>query len=291
MTTNTYFSSNYFSTEEQNLVDSLMTEAIFVQGYDIYYMPRESVNFDYLFGEDAISNFKKTYKLEAYIKDYASYSGEGQVLSKLGLDVRDELTIQVSINRFNEEITTKEPAIIRPREGDLVYFGLDKHSIFEITFTENKVPFFQLGSLYIYQIEMKRLVLGAENIETGIAGIDEINASSNVVTLQLGANVNPTATYIENELVFQYNTDNITYRASGEVVSFVGGVLTITDVFGEFTQGLNIIGQVSGAEYTFPVKNNTTYDDVSNNKIADNKKIAIELEQIDVIEPNPFIDF
>lgn len=292
MATNNYFHSNYFGTSEQDLINGLMTECIQQQGYDMYYMPRETVNFDYLFGEDSHSNFNKTYKIEAYIKDYTGYAGNGQMLSKLGLDIQDELTIQISIDRFQEEITRNEEDIIRPREGDLMYFGLDKHTIMEITFVKNKTPFFQLGKLYLYEINLSRFVYGAQNIQTGIEEIDEVTSYGATTTILLGSTGTPQNRFISGEIAYQLNPDLITYRASGEVLEHTGNTLTIHNVFGTFQQGINIKGDTSMADYTFPIKNDTTYDDVSANKVADNVDIKEEsINVVDTTESNPFVDF
>lgn len=292
MATNPFFVSSYSGSEEQDLLRRLITESIQIQGYDLYYMPKESVNFDYLFGQDQLAKYNKTYQIEAYIKDIDGYQGKGQILSKLGLDVQDDMTIQISIERFDEVVVTAEPTIIRPREGDLVYFGLDKHSIFEITFVENKTPFFQLGSLYVYEINMKRFSYGAQTIETGIEEIDLVNNFGAITTIILGTTTTPNNIFVEGELAYQFNTDNLTYRASGKVVSFSGNTLELQDVFGEFVAGTNIRGETSLANYTFPTMNDTTFDDVSKNKVADNKPIKQEATTIiNTEETNPFVDF
>lgn len=291
MATNPYFHSNYFATNEQDLVHSLYQEAIQQQGYDMFYLPMEHNNYDYLFGEDGTPNYKKSYQLEVYVKDVNGYGGEGQVLSKLGLDIRDELTIQISIRRFKEVVTTNETAIIRPREGDLVYFALDYKSLFEITYVENKIPFFQLGDLYMYEVSMKRFVYGAQTLDTGNKDIDDFKQLSANTTLVLGTDIG-FMPFIENEIIYQLNPDNQTYRASATFLKQDGLTITVTDVFGEFAEGVNIQGEDSGAVYSFPIKSRETYDDVSSNKVSDN--VAIEVETEDMInedERNPFINF
>lgn len=292
MATNNYFSSNYYGTAEQTLINGLMKECIQQQGYDMYYMPREDVNFDYLFGEDSLPNYNKVYQIEAYIKDVQSYGGQGQFISKLGLDIQDDLTIQISIDRFDQAIRVNQPEIIRPREGDLMYFGLDKHTIMEIAFVENKTPFFQLGKLYLYEINLKRFVYGAQNITTGIDEIDEVNEYGDVLEIILGTSLNGTTTYLKDEMVYQLNPDMVSYRASADVLSHDGNVLRVCNVFGDFVSGVAITGEVSGASYNFPVKNDETYDKTSANKIADNVEVKSEgVDFIDDQETNPFVDF
>ena len=54
MTTNVHFSKGTIS--EQYLYEDLIIEAIGIYGHDVYYLPRELVNEDELFGEDPLSN-------------------------------------------------------------------------------------------------------------------------------------------------------------------------------------------------------------------------------------------
>jgi hypothetical protein len=292
MATNNFFASNYESSEEQGLIRSLITEAIQIQGYDIFYMPKESVNYDYLFGEDTHPLYNKAYMVEAYIKDVEGYRGGGQILTKLGLDTQEDMTILISIERFSEEITKDEPKIIRPREGDLIYFGLDKHTIMEITFVDNKPPFFMGGELYTYEISMKRFSYGSQTIETGIPDIDEVENHGAITNIIVGDSITNGLSYIVGELVYQLGSDNTTYKASGTILGFDNNIITMHDVFGVFEEGINIIGETSGAIYAFPVKNDITFDDVSRNKVSDNVKVKIEGDDvIDRSEANPFIDF
>lgn len=292
MAINNYFNSSFNGLGEQSLISSLMRESIQVNGYDISYMPRESVALDYLFGEDVISTFKDAIPLECYIKDYSGYSGNGHILSKFGLDVQDDLTIQIHIDRFKEEISTRFSNITRPREGDLIYFGLDKNSIFEISFVDNKVPFFQAGALYIYELNLKRFVFGGENIETGVTDIDDIVEYGDIVDFELGALVSVSTRYSDDEVVYQSTTGLLVdATATAEVVEQVNNTLSTRRVKGTFVGGLNIIGEDSGTVYTFPIKSDNTFDDSSNNKMSDNINIRKDTNNIlDFDEQNPFLD-
>ena len=55
MSTNVHFSKGTIS--EQYLYEDLVIEAIGIYGHDVYYLPRELVNEDELFGEDPLSRF------------------------------------------------------------------------------------------------------------------------------------------------------------------------------------------------------------------------------------------
>jgi hypothetical protein len=292
LATNQYFRSSYFGTGEQNLLNELQKEVIQRHGYDVMYMPRENVNFDYLFGEDTKSQFDTAIAIECYIKDNRGYTNSGDTLAKFGLDIQDDFTIQIHIDRFEEEVTSEYPQIIRPREGDLIYFGLDKHSIFEISFVDNKTQFFQEGKLYIYTLNLHRFVMGGENIATGNIEIDDIMLYGATTDITLGLLQSTSDEFIVGETVYQSSTGLIIdSTASGEVLTHINNILTIGNVKGVFEGGKNIIGETSTTVYSYPVKSDETFDDTSKNKIADNIKIRKEADDIiDFSEDNPFLD-
>lgn len=290
MATNPYFKSSYFGAGEQSLINALNKEAIQVQGYDINYMPRETVNLDYLYGEDAASKFGDAIPLEAYIVTTEGYGGVGDTLAKFGLDIQDDLTLQIHIDRFSEEITTKFGNIIRPREGDLIYLGLDKHSVFEITFVENKKPYYQAGNIYIYELSLKRFVYGAENIHTEVFDIDDMIEHGSMIEITLGTLQSTSNAFIPNEVVFQSPTNLLSNSiASGIVSEVVDNVLFLHQTKGNFVSGLSLIGNTSGTKYSYPIKSDTTFDDTSSNKLSNNISIRKESNSIiDYDESNPF---
>lgn len=292
MATNQYFRSSYNGEGEQSLISSLMREAIHIQGYDIHYLPRENVAKDYLFGEDTISLFQDAIALECYIKDIDGYKGDGHILAKFGLDVQDDLTIQIHQERFYDEISTRFNHIIRPREGDLIYFGLDKHSIFEISFVDNKIPFFQAGTVYLFELNLKRFVYGAETITTGLNDIDNILTGGSSVEIELGVAESITTLFIDSEIVYQSSTGLFSdSNASGKLLSQVNNIITLTNIKGEFDEGVRLYGKDSGVVYTFPIKSDDTFDDTSSNKVADNVDVRKEGNTIiDFSEKNPFLD-
>jgi hypothetical protein len=75
--------------------------------------------------------------------------------------------------RFKQQVTDIDSTIIRPREGDLIYFPLSK-SLFEINFVEHENPFYPLGRLYSYFITAELFTYSYEKINT-------LNTSVNAV--------------------------------------------------------------------------------------------------------------
>ena len=119
MATNLYFSQKVSS--EQNLYEDITIESLKMFGQDVYYLPRDIVNEDRIFGDDVPSRFNSSYKIEMYIENTDGFDGEGDLFTKFGVEIRDQATFVVArrrwtstINRFDNDINSE-----RPREGDL----------------------------------------------------------------------------------------------------------------------------------------------------------------------------
>ena len=162
MPTNFYF--NNFPAEqitsEQLLVEDLVIEAMQIHGMDVFYLPRTSRDsVDMLYGEDTLKQYVTAYPIEMYLENVTGMDGEGDFISKFGLEIRDELSLLVSRRRF--KYATGASNLIRPREGDLVYIPLIQN-FFEITFVEHEndqAMFYTLGrgrggNVYVYALKM-----------------------------------------------------------------------------------------------------------------------------------------
>jgi hypothetical protein len=101
MPTNPYI-NNFGSSVEQNLIEDLITESIKFYGQDMQWIPRKSVNEDQIFGEDTLSKFDVTYSIELYVKTVEGFEGEPDMISRFGLEIRDQITFTMSQRRFLE---------------------------------------------------------------------------------------------------------------------------------------------------------------------------------------------
>jgi len=181
------------SQSEQRLVQELINEQLRMYGVDVTYIPRKIVNKDTIFNEIESSKFDDNYTIEAYVNTYEGHSGAGDILTKFGMSLRDELTITISKERYDDFIASfleseSDDEIIlssRPREGDLVYFPLGQR-LFEVKFVEHEDPFYQLGKNYVYQLKCELFEYEDEVIDTTIGEIDtQIKEEGYITTLQL----------------------------------------------------------------------------------------------------------
>lgn len=171
MATNFYF-NNFQSSQEQLLLENLIIEAIKIYGEDMFYIPRKINNFDALYTEDDNSSYEQAFSLEFYIKSVDGFSGDGNFMSKFGLEIRDQIVFSVAQRVFSEEVggyTT----LVRPREGDLIYFPLNK-KCFQIKYVNKQEMFYQLGALQTWEMTCELFEYSNETFNTGIPEIDAI---------------------------------------------------------------------------------------------------------------------
>ena len=164
------------SQSEQRLIQSIINEQLTIYGVEVTYIPRKFVNRDTVFREIEASKFDDNYLLEAYVDTYEGYTGAGDIMTKFGVSLKDDLTITVSKERYEDFIA---PFLIgqvevpsRPSEGDLIYFPLGAR-LFEVKFVEHEKPFYQLGKNYVYQLQCELFEYEDEVIDTSIDEIDK----------------------------------------------------------------------------------------------------------------------
>lgn len=171
MATSVFF-NNFMSSQEQSLIENLVIESIKIYGIDVFYLPRTEVNKDNVYGEDSLVEFNKNYYLEMYIRNVEGFGGDGDFLSKFGVEIRDQITLTVARRVFEDEIAQFE-TFERPREGDLIFLPLN-NKVFEIKFVEHEPVFYQMGSLQMYDLKCELYEYSNERFNTGIEVIDDL---------------------------------------------------------------------------------------------------------------------
>jgi hypothetical protein len=276
-------------TSEQLLVEDLVIEAMKIYGMDVFYLPRSSRDqVDYLFGEDTLKQYISAFPIEMYLENVTGMDGEGDFISKFGLEIRDEVSLLVSRRRFAATVAQN-----RPNEGDLIYIPLVEN-FFEITFVEHEndqAMFYTLGrgrggNVYVYALKLKQFVFSNEVVETGIAEIDNQirdHYPRTRVTLTSGS-----GTFVRDEIVY-VGASLANATAQAIVHSFTPNThIDIYRVRGEFTTG-NITGNTSGALWSINTVSDTATMDDAFEDIVDNNRIETESDSIiDFSEVNPF---
>ena len=214
MATNPYFSQGRRS--EQNLYEDIIIESLKIYGQDIYYLPRDIVNEDKLFGDDVPSKFNSAYKIEMYIDNVDGFDGEGDLFSKFGVEIRDAATFVVSRRRWTQTIARydNEITVMRPAEGDLLYIPFSK-KLFQIMHVEHEMPFYQLQNLPTYKLRCELFEYNDEDFDTGIVGVDKIEESFAYEYVLNLSDTDSADDFVRGDMVYQTLANNVTIR--GEV--------------------------------------------------------------------------
>ena len=307
MPTNVYFNPGLIA--EQRLYEDMIEESLRIYGQDVYYIPRNIRNLDKVLGDATASEFNQAYFIEMYI-DESGYSGEGTIMSKFGLEIRDQAKFVVSRRRWENFIGRENTTTIggRPNEGDLIYIPLSG-TFFEIKFVEHEAAFYQLANVFVYELHCETWEYSGEKLNTGYADIDSIQttfAPSQRLTLGAHNNINFHAIGEQVQQFVGYDINNKPIFVYGTLASvdFVGGFASVIQVdeihssdnqaryfqasgIGEAAVERRIIGMESGASYIItiaadPMEFNT--DPEAQN--ADFESVGDDI--LDFSEHNPF---
>lgn len=298
MPTNFYFNNfpQHQITSEQLLVEDLVIEAMQIYGMDVFYLPRTSRDeVDMLYGEDTLKEYRTAYPIETYMENVTGMDGEGDFISKFGLEIRDEVTLLMSRRRFKYTVN-----LPRPREGDLIYIPLVQN-FFEITFVEHEndqAMFYTLGrgrggNVYVYALRMKQYVFSEEIISTGVEEIDgqAFDEYKRSAIYLANTTVFPASTgsFVPGEIIYQ-GSSLASANAQAIVHSYVPHTsVNIIRVQGTFASG-NVYGNTSSTLRSAILFNtDTQVGDNIFEDIADNTRIETEADSIlDWTEKNPF---
>ena len=209
-----------------------------IYGQDFYYIPRQLVAKDNILGEDRLSEFKQAYGIEMYLETVDGFEGQGAFIQKFGLMMEQSATLTVSRRRWDQLVgrfgQTQLPN--RPCEGDLLYFPLTK-GLFEIKFVQHQDPFYQLGKLYVYKLQVELFQYASEHIDTGHKDIDVFESLKSFDT-DYARNATGAITHVY-----------LTYGGSGYTeapeVILTGGNGTALWKTAKITSSINADGEVS----------------------------------------------
>ena len=304
MPRNVFFSQAVKS--EQSLYEDLIVESLQIYGQDIYYVPRTLVSRDNILGEDPASKFDDAYLMEAYLENIDGFEGAGDLMSKFGLEIRDEATFVIS-RRVWERLVGKFSSNVidpRPQEGDVIFLPMT-NSFFEINFVEDDSPFYQLSNLPVYRMQCSLFEYADEDFDTGIETID-LKTGQSAYQVFLDVTVSGGNHFEVGETVSQIVSTGIT--VSGEVqqrtkTSDIAGTYGISNIGVTGSAGVakdfivSSTAVLTGGTNSYTGTITKVYDVSDNTETFTTdgaaENVAIELEAdsfIDFTESNPFGD-
>jgi|TARA_B100001094_G_scaffold302020_1_gene328855 hypothetical protein len=276
MPTNVFF--NHAVNTEQHLYEDLVVESLRMYGHETYYLPREIVEEDSILGEDVQSTFGDAYSVEMYLENTEGFEGEGDLMSKFGVQVRDQATFVLSLRSWERFISLDSnlATSLRPNEGDLIYFPLSG-SMFEIKFVEHEDPFYQVGKLFVFKLQCELFEYSGEDFDTG-TGADLIELDQ---AYSLGLTMNSSTAYTIGENITK---DGVVV---GEVQTSLGNATTIIHNTATLTVGDTLVGVDSGVSDTIAAINDVLT--MNNDGSAQNLDFETKADgYLDFSETNPF---
>ena len=211
MPRNPYFTMG--TTYEELILEDLIVESINIYGQDLFYIPRTLVAPNKIFGEDRLSEFKQKYPVVCYFEDIDNFSNNNFAQSKFGFTLEQSATLSIArreweylVGRFGDTIIPE-----RPCEGDLLYFPLTG-GLFEIKFVTHQDPFYQLGKLYLWKLQVELFQYGSEHIDTGEQSIDffeELKSFDETINeVEVSDNYGNNSTFKEKSNPIIFDTNN-----------------------------------------------------------------------------------
>ena len=281
MPTNVFF--NHAVSTAQQLYEDLVVESLRLYGHEVFYLPREVVEEDTILNEDVQSKYGDAYSVEMYIENTDGFEGEGDLMSKFGIQIRDQATFVISLRTWERFISLDSnlATSFRPNEGDLIYFPLSG-SMFEIKFVEHEDPFYQVGKLFVFKLRAELFEYSQEDFDTGIGDIDQIE-DEQAYSLSMTMNNGNSNDFVANENLSKSGT------VVAEVVSWNQPTsnLLAKDITTTLAVGDVLIGAISGAQYTIAsIDDRMTFsnDAAAQNLDFENK----DSSYLDLSEINPF---
>jgi hypothetical protein len=283
MPTNVFF--NHAVNTEQMLYEDIVVESLRMFGHETYYLPREIVEEDTILGEDVQSKFGDAYSVEMYLENTDGFEGDGDLMSKFGVQVRDQATFVISLRTWERFISLDSnlTTSLRPNEGDLIYFPMSG-SMFEIKFVEHENPFYQVGKLFVFKLQCELFEYSGEDFDTGTV-VDLVeNEQAYTIEMQVS---NTSGDFVIQEVL------NYSGAATGEVIGWTPGPtgnirkLTIKDVTRTLAVGDTLVGASSGK--TVVIESITDVLTFANDGDAQNKDFEDKADgYLDFSETNPF---
>mgnify|MGYP003646711996 CR=1 FL=1 len=254
MTTNVFF--NHAVQTEHNLYEDLIVESLRMYGHETFYLPREVMEEDVILGEDVQSTFGDSYSVEMYIENSEGFEGDGDLMSKFGVQVRDTATFVLSLRSWERFISLDSnlATSLRPNE---------------------------VGKLFVFKLQCELFEYSGEDFDTDIGNIDVIeNKQAYVIDLTMNSG---SGAYVINENV------TLSGVVVGEVSNWAGASERLNIVHNTKTLqvGDTLVGAESGTSRT--IASITDIMTMSNDGNAQNLDFETKGDAyLDFSETNPF---
>lgn len=156
------------SSNDRSLMESLIRENNQWFGFTSYFLPKEYVNLDKIFGEAMQQKFEDAYEMELITESHDGFQSGEQLYNKFGMNLSFTSDLYIGIEHFQDITGMTQPIV-----GDIIFIPMF-NKFFEITNVNDRYTFYQNGKLYVFKMDVEMLRSdGSDNINTGIDIIDD----------------------------------------------------------------------------------------------------------------------
>ena len=164
--------------QEQILISNLKKESIEIYGDDVFYIQRNSIDYNHILGEDLGQNFTDSTLIVVYPESIENFGSSKEFLSKFNFTLQDTTNFLIHKDEFKLVEGKQYPEV-----GDLIYWPTTKR-LFKITFVDLDYQFYQLGKNSVYQLQCETFKYGSEDIDTNEPEVDIYNIFKNDNTVE-----------------------------------------------------------------------------------------------------------
>ena len=174
---NPYFNRSYFpENNEAKLYADGCNELIEIKGVDMFFLPRQRLKDDFIFGEDVINEFTKTHPLTFYIENFETFDGDGDIYSKFGFVPDYQISLIVGMQLFKGST-----GLVAPLEGDLIYYPASGR-LFEVVNHQDRLNYFMFNNReFCFKINCRYYEYSHETMDTNINEIDLLNQLTDIM--------------------------------------------------------------------------------------------------------------
>jgi hypothetical protein len=228
-------------------------------GWDFIYLKRDKIAIDRILTEVDKSIVKDTFPFKAVIDLSRSFDTGGAMLSKFGLSNDVELIFSISQEDFdkfkNEKNDPDLESLIRPTEGDLIYFPYN-NNMWEITFCDNRpMPGFKYNPTLVWEVSCQLYEETNDSILTGDVDLDKFDSDNTGSIFGMVFEVSPyspdmipkKSQIIHQRVLDENGQEQVVWTAEVSGYNVNNNQLTVKNPIGQF-DSMNVLYSDDGSQ-------------------------------------------
>jgi hypothetical protein len=169
------FIENAGVNSELSLKEQLIIESIKLKGIDVFYIPRDRVENDKIFGETTIAEFEHAFMIEMFVESVEGYQPTSVFMANLGLSLSENTTATFAVSRHRFQNVIPSEIENQPKEGSLIYDPASKQ-MFEIKSVDAPNPMVDRARSFVFLLQTELYKYSQE----GMDDVDVFDVDTNI---------------------------------------------------------------------------------------------------------------